>query len=52
LEPVNIKTINNKNKIPKIVWLFWDSGFQNAPELVQHCLKSWQNKNPGWNIMT
>ena len=29
-----------KNKIPKIVWIFWNQGLENAPELVRSCFNS------------
>lgn len=34
----------------KIIWIFWDSGFENAPELCKICLNSWINKNKKWEI--
>lgn len=45
---LNRDIINDKNyyliialeKIP--VWIYWDSGWENAPKLSQLCLKSWQ----------
>ena len=40
--------IADKNNI----FLFWDSGFDSAPELIQSCLKSWQfhHKQSNWKI--
>ena len=29
-----------KNKIPKIVWIFWNQGLENAPELERYCSNS------------
>lgn len=28
------------------IWLYWDQGWENAPPLVQLCLRSWQLNNP------
>lgn len=39
-----------KNDIPKIVWMYWHQGFDNAPFLVQKCRDSWLEKNDGWEI--
>lgn len=36
--------------IPKIVWMLWLQGFENAPPLVQTCVKSWERNNPSWSI--
>nr|NQU93039.1 hypothetical protein [Bacteroidota bacterium] len=30
--------------------MFWSQGYENAPELVTKCLKSWQYFNPGYTI--
>ncbi len=35
---------------PRIIWIFWYQGWENAPELVKRCLRSWQYHNPGWTI--
>ncbi|MBD1573288.1 hypothetical protein HC725_08385 [Vibrio sp. S17_S38] len=48
LEPTK-KTINN-NDIPKIIWIFWDSGFDNAPDVVHKSVSSWKNMNPDYEI--
>lgn len=49
LEP----TENNKEQstnIPKVIWLFWDSGFENAPEVVKLSIKSWEKMNPNYQV--
>jgi hypothetical protein len=33
------------------IWIFWDSGFDNAPQICQMCLKSWKFYNPNYNII-
>ncbi len=38
------------SKIPKTIWIYWNSGKENAPELVKVCMESWVNKNPGWDV--
>ena len=35
---------------PRTIWIFWEQGWENAPELVKHCLRSWEYCNPGWTI--
>jgi len=36
--------------IPKIIWIYWDSGFESAHKIVKYCVESWKNKNPDWQI--
>jgi hypothetical protein len=35
----------------KIVYILWLQGFENAPFPVKHCLQSWIDYNPTWNIV-
>lgn len=36
--------------IPKNIWMFWDKGIDEAPEIVRMCIASWQDKNPDWTL--
>lgn len=36
---------------PRVVHLFWDAGPDAAPELVKHCIQSWFDLNPTWNVI-
>ncbi|WP_209507428.1 MULTISPECIES: capsular polysaccharide synthesis protein [unclassified Ruegeria] len=36
--------------IPKNIWIYWDRGEENAPEIVRHCIASWRDRNPGWEV--
>lgn len=35
---------------PKIIWIAWNQGENNAPSLVQECIKIWRLKNPAWDV--
>jgi hypothetical protein len=35
----------------KQLYIYWDTGFLNAPEIVKKCLLSWKIKNPTWKII-
>lgn len=35
----------------KQLFIFWDSGFNNAPFAVKKCLLSWKLKNQSWTII-
>jgi hypothetical protein len=41
----------NKNKIPKKIWMLWLQGWDEAPESVIECYKSWKNLNPNWEVI-
>lgn len=32
------------------VWMLWQQGWDNAPDIVKACARSWQEKNPDWEI--
>ncbi|WP_194090105.1 capsular polysaccharide synthesis protein [Vibrio hibernica] len=48
LEPTKI--LRNNNNIPKIIWIFWDSGFDNAPDVVHKSVYSWKEMNPDYEV--
>ncbi|MFC3100229.1 capsular polysaccharide synthesis protein [Altererythrobacter lauratis] len=36
--------------IPRILWLYWDQGFDQAPGIVQACAARWRALHPGWDV--
>ncbi|WP_171052643.1 capsular polysaccharide synthesis protein [Ruegeria sediminis] len=36
--------------IPRNIWIFWDTGIDNAPEVVRMCIESWKTNNPNWTV--
>ena len=30
--------------------MYWEQGWENAPDLVKHCKNSWQYHNPEWDV--
>ena len=36
--------------LPKIIWLLWLQGWEEAPPVAQACLTSWRRLNPGWDV--
>jgi hypothetical protein len=40
-----------KNNIPKKIWILWLQGWENAPEIVKECRKSWEKLNPDWEVV-
>ena len=34
----------------KIIWTCWFQGREAAPRLVESCLRSWEQNNPGWEL--
>lgn len=37
--------------VPRVVWMYWHSGEDTAPELVRRCIASWREMNPGWEVV-
>lgn len=37
--------------LPRIVYMYWDRGLDNAPEICRFCRDSWHRLNPGWQIV-
>jgi hypothetical protein len=35
---------------PKIIWMVWLQGWDQAPRLVRTCRRSWEVNNPDWTI--
>lgn len=36
--------------IPRIIWIFWSQGEEDAPMLVRKCIGSWKRHNPNWTV--
>ncbi|MDZ7755182.1 capsular polysaccharide synthesis protein [Rhodohalobacter sp.] len=34
----------------KTIWTYWHQGFDQAPEIIQHCIASWKKHHPEWEI--
>lgn len=37
-------------QVPKIIWMLWQQGWEDAPEVVQSCAQSWRDINPDWEL--
>ena len=35
----------------KTLWIYWEQGFENAPEIVTKCVRSWQYHNRDFKIV-
>jgi Mannosyltransferase OCH1 and related enzymes len=38
------------NDIPRTIWIYWNSGFENAPDVVKLGVESWQKMNPDYDV--
>jgi len=36
--------------LPRIIWMYWDSGEAGMPFVVRRCVESWRRHNPGWDL--
>jgi len=41
---------NSSKHIPKIIWMYWHSGFDSAPPVVKLSVQSWQKMNPDYEV--
>jgi len=32
------------------IWILWFQGFEQCPEIVKQCVKTWQRHNPDWQL--
>lgn len=39
-----------KRPLPKIIWIFWHSGLEGAPDVVHRSLTTWQHFNPDHEV--
>lgn len=46
-----MKLSKMKDDIPKIIWVLWLQGFENAPEIVKKCVHTWEKANSGWKVI-
>lgn len=37
--------------LTKKIWFYWDQGFDNAPQVVKACAKSWTEYNRNWKVI-
>lgn len=38
-------------RLPRRIFLFWEQGAVTAPEIVRHCIASWSEMNPEWEVV-
>ncbi len=38
-------------RLPRNIFIYWHTGFNEANHLIQQCVKSWQQQNPGWKLI-
>lgn len=36
--------------VPRLIWMYWDQGEAQAPDLVKFCIASWRQQNPDWAV--
>lgn len=46
-----MKTSKTEENTPKIIWILWLQGFENAPEIVKRCAETWKNANESWRVV-
>ena len=46
----NRRRRNDPQPIPRIIWSFWDTGWESAPRVARLCKQSWEQLNPDFSI--
>lgn len=41
---------NKKHNIPRYIWLWWEQGWREAPEITKYTILSFKKHNPKWKI--
>lgn len=41
----------NPGDLPRVIYMYWDSGFDTAPEICRICVASWRRLNPRWEVV-
>ncbi len=36
--------------LPRTIWMLWLQGWDDAPQLVKACVRTWERHNPGWRV--
>jgi len=39
------------HSLPRKIYMYWDSGFDSAPEICRMCVESWKRLNPTWEVV-
>ncbi len=39
------------NNTTQRIWIYWDQGWDNTPEIVAKCFKTWNDNNNNWEII-
>ncbi len=50
LKAIPASTPAGQRNIPKIIWQFWHSGLENAPDVVRRSHETWRHFNPDHEI--
>lgn len=45
------KNPNSGSDLTRRIWMYWNSGLDQAPELVRACHESWRRLNPNWDVV-
>jgi len=48
LEPTS--SDNKTSRFNKTIWMYWDKGLENAPEVVKLSVHSWKKMNPDYDV--
>jgi hypothetical protein len=47
---IKVEMLEKVGYPPKVIWMLWLQGWDNAPHVAKACRKSWEICNPGWTL--
>lgn len=47
---VVVYIVSSSKRLPKIIWICWLQGWDQAPWIARECAESWRIHNPGWEV--
>lgn len=48
--PTSDSDVFPSSQMPKVIWLYWNTPIETAPEVVQLSIRSWRELNPGYDV--
>lgn len=45
-----MNSVQEPRAIPSVIWMLWDSGWNDAPYMQKSCMQSWKQHNPEYQV--
>lgn len=51
LEQATQSVVDMPNGVPNLIWLYWNTPLEQAPDVVKLSVKTWRQKNPDYDVV-